>query len=350
MLSALRGKDTVLVYGAGGWGTRVRHLLEAHGIRVHAFLDRQAESLRAASSCPVFEPEAYAASAEADPARSAVVTAVGLRHQSGLAEWLQARGFVHVQHLSGLWNYACWSTRQELFALLPKRRAILEGAERLADRRSRDLYARLLSNHIHRACSVDEEPDGHQYFPDDVPMGRGYGCFVDCGAYTGDTVEALRRQVGKVDTIVAFEPDADSFRDLAATIRSRSGERARAILAYPCGVWSATEMKAFDNPNAPDCRVSEAGAVWSQCVRLDDALMYLAPTCIKMDVEGAEAEAIKGARRILTERRPDLAISVYHRFSDLWEILALLAGIRDDYRFYLRSYEHCNQETVLYAV
>ena len=69
-----------------------------------------------------------------------------------------------------------------------------------------------------------------------------------------------------------------------------------------------------------------------------------------MDIEGAEIEAINGARQIISKHKPDLAISVYHKIEHLWEIPLLLNTLDNNYKFYLRSHEHFNQETILYAV
>ena len=69
-----------------------------------------------------------------------------------------------------------------------------------------------------------------------------------------------------------------------------------------------------------------------------------------MDIEGAEIEAIKGARNTISKHKPDLAISVYHKIEHLWEIPLLIKSLKSNYKFYLRSHEHFNQETVLYAV
>jgi hypothetical protein len=85
-------------------------------------------------------------------------------------------------------------------------------------------------------------------------------------------------------------------------------------------------------------------------VSLDDILPDFIPTFIKMDIEGAEIEAIKGARYTISKFKPDLAIAVYHKIEHLWEVPLLIKSLKNNYKFYLRSYEHFNQETVLYAV
>ncbi len=70
---------------------------------------------------------------------------------------------------------------------------------------------------------------------------------------------------------------------------------------------------------------------------------------IKMDIEGAEMAAIEGAAGTIRRFRPRLAISVYHRFTDLTEIPAALHALVPEYEFTLGHYSMHLEETVLYA-
>lgn len=69
-----------------------------------------------------------------------------------------------------------------------------------------------------------------------------------------------------------------------------------------------------------------------------------------MDVEGAEYKSIIGARKTIKKYRPKLAISVYLKRNDIWEISMLLLTYHSDYRFYLRTYSFTGNDTVLYAI
>jgi hypothetical protein len=82
---------------------------------------------------------------------------------------------------------------------------------------------------------------------------------------------------------------------------------------------------------------------------LDDVLSDFIPTFIKMDIEGAEYEALLGAKKMIQNYRPDLAISVYHSIIDFCRIPLLINGWNLGYKFYLRCHEVSNQEIVLYA-
>ena len=69
-----------------------------------------------------------------------------------------------------------------------------------------------------------------------------------------------------------------------------------------------------------------------------------------MDIEGAEREAIIGARNIIKSQKPKMAVSIYHKKEDIWELPKLLIEINPEYKFYLRHYSFRDAETVLYAI
>ncbi len=70
---------------------------------------------------------------------------------------------------------------------------------------------------------------------------------------------------------------------------------------------------------------------------------------IKLDIEGAEMDALSGAKNIIRNDRPLMAVCVYHRSGDVLEIMNFLHQIVPEYRFWLRHYSCMNWETVLYA-
>jgi hypothetical protein len=69
-----------------------------------------------------------------------------------------------------------------------------------------------------------------------------------------------------------------------------------------------------------------------------------------MDIEGAEVEALNGARNLIARHHPILSICLYHRQSDLWRIPLIIHSMYPGYCFYLRSHEEDGWQTVAYAV
>jgi hypothetical protein len=71
---------------------------------------------------------------------------------------------------------------------------------------------------------------------------------------------------------------------------------------------------------------------------------------IKMDIEGAEMQALRGAEESIRRFRPKMAITVYHSLEDFWEIPKWIAQLGLGYRFYLRHFTIHQEETVLFGV
>ena len=70
---------------------------------------------------------------------------------------------------------------------------------------------------------------------------------------------------------------------------------------------------------------------------------------IKLDVEGAEIQAILGAVKSIKKYSPKLAISLYHNVHDLFRIPQLLQEINDTYTYHLGHHHGALFETILYA-
>jgi hypothetical protein len=70
---------------------------------------------------------------------------------------------------------------------------------------------------------------------------------------------------------------------------------------------------------------------------------------IKMDIEGAELHALKGAEQTIKKFRPKLAITVYHHFQDFWTIPQYIDSLALGYRFEMRHFTIHAEETLIYA-
>ena len=188
-----------------------------------------------------------------------------------------------------------------------------------------------------------------QYFAPPPLSNKGYRNFFDCGAFDGDTIRSLKEIGYEPENIICFEPCEKNFNNLSRYIHSSENLSKRSVL-FPCGVWDRTEQLQFNDTGGAASTISGNGDAIIQCVAIDDAIKGVQPTFIKMDIEGAELKAIRGAEETIRAYQPDLAISVYHSLSHFWEIPALLRQFVPNYRFYLRTYGAAGFETILYAV
>jgi hypothetical protein len=85
-------------------------------------------------------------------------------------------------------------------------------------------------------------------------------------------------------------------------------------------------------------------------VALDDVLPGIVATDLKMDIEGAELDALRGATELIRRRRPRLAICVYHQPEHLWRIPMFVRDLGLSYDFHLRSHGFFGFDVVMYAI
>ena len=127
------------------------------------------------------------------------------------------------------------------------------------------------------------------------------------------------------------------------------------MTVIPKGVWSSVCELRFcslgeNSHSSGSSFVFGEGGETVPVTSLDEALAGQRVTFIKMDIEGSELEALKGAEKTIREQKPKLAICVYHKPEDIWEIPELMLEFNEDYRFYMRHYSLASFDTVLYAI
>jgi len=169
--------------------------------------------------------------------------------------------------------------------------------------------------------------------------------FLDCGGFNGDTTEQFIKLVnGNYDHIYIFEPNKDLCKECVHRFRDVDN-----CTIVPKGTWSSNDKIGFIE-EGEGSRFDGASDNEIDTVKIDSYLDGKRATFIKMDVEGAEYDSLIGAEKTIKKYRPKLAISVYHKRNDIWEIPMLLLGYHSDYRFYLRTYSFTGNDTVLYAL
>ncbi len=159
--------------------------------------------------------------------------------------------------------------------------------------------------------------------------------YLDLGAYRGDTVdELLSYTSGKYSNIIALEPDRRTFRKLCEHIEGMQN-----VFAYQKAVSSFSGNVKFNSAAGRQSSISSVGTD-TETVTVDELCADKDVTYIKMDVEGAEIDAIIGAKNTLAEKKPKLNIALYHKFTDLFEIPLLIKSINPDYKFFIRRHPY----------
>jgi FkbM family methyltransferase len=169
--------------------------------------------------------------------------------------------------------------------------------------------------------------------------------YVDCGAYNGDTYLELSKFIKLGDSYL-FEPDPENYRALTQAIFSSNLQP----MLLPLAVSDKYKILSFNGQEGEGGTISENGSIKIAAAALDDVLINKKIDFIKIDVEGGELDAIAGATTLIKNYRPVLAISLYHRPVDLWEIPDLLQKICVNYSFFIRQHFHNSFESVIYAI
>lgn len=190
----------------------------------------------------------------------------------------------------------------------------------------------------------------NQYFDKDIVEFSDQESFVDVGAYIGDTADKfLAATNNSYEKMHLFELDQEIFLKLQNNVKKYSSDK---IICYPYGLGKENKVVEYysgdSNSSIKDNRIekNKIGEIW----KLDDILKDQKVTFIKMDIEGAETDALIGAQEIIKSQKPKLAICIYHSPEDMLNIPCLIKKMVPDYKIYIRHYTDLMLETVCYAI
>lgn len=159
----------------------------------------------------------------------------------------------------------------------------------------------------------------------------------------------LARRGASFRRVVAIEPDPANHQCLEAYLRSLPEGLRERVTPMQLAVGSRKGQISFDATGTA-ASATGVGGFEVECAPLDEILDDSQPSYIKMDIEGAEADALSGAGRIISAHAPVLAICLYHKQEDLWRLPLLIRSLSDRYRLFLRRYSDDCWEQVCYAV
>lgn len=223
----------------------------------------------------------------------------------------------------------------------------------LEDEKSKDIYEKLLcyriSNDIKMLRDLCEK-NYEQYFP----VGEIYEpvkgeVFIDGGCLDAGTIEGLRKWTNdSYKKVYAFEP-AKEDKIIAQEYIEYRKYRAELIEA---GLHSKKGKLSFTTLSCGSSKITEDGVETIDVVSIDEFMEDKQEkiTLIKMDIEGSELAALEGAINIIGKDKPKLAISIYHKFEDMWIIPLWLHKHFPEYKMFIRHHSYMDTETVLYAV
>ena len=351
-----RCENRLVLFGAGKLGRKVLGCIRSIGLEPLAFSDNNPAKWGSfVDGIPVLSPPDAALRYGASALFLVTIWSLGQFYPESRA-LLQRLGCTNVESTTPLrWKFAdrllpdfCQDLPHKLYEQAAE---VRKAALLWADEASRREYL----NHVKWRALGDQNALGppvneESYFLESLYRIKDDEVFVDCGAYTGDTAEQVIRRNPAFSRIIAIEADPGNFARLTKWIATLETPVASKISALSVAVGAKRGIMHFEASGGEGSRLAKDGKVLVECIPIDDLARGAAPTFIKMDIEGAELDALEGARRSIQRHRPILSICVYHKQNDLWRIPLFIHGIVEDYRLFLRSHDVDGWQLVCYAV
>jgi FkbM family methyltransferase len=342
----------IAVLGSGPEGQRLNGICRTRHIEIAALVDDDPVKLGTTVHGAKVEPS----SRLADLDRSIPVV-IASHRVLGATQRLRALGFTTVLPFAALQILAPEIYKPHMFYdgwlqdLLESQEHYKWLNAELADDRSRQVLDaviryRLTADPVSLAPIIDEGRY-HQglYHPAGLFECGNDEVYIDAGAYDGDSIRWFKERVAdRYDRILAFEPDPKTYARLAQNFAG--DDRIQTINA---GLHRKKAILRFRDDASRGAIFTDDGDTSIEVVSLDELLDGDRASFIKMNIEGAEIDALYGAQATIRRWLPKLAVSVYHRPSDLWRIPRIVREFSPDYDLFLRQHDGGVIETVLYA-
>jgi FkbM family methyltransferase len=347
----------LVLFGAGTLGRKIQRVLEGSRFTVRAFSDNDpAKWGTEIGGLPVLSPQEACARHGLDACFVVSIwRAEGSPHRFPETEAklrsLGARQVAHFCHLAcahpdGLVPHYAMDLPARVRSA---RDQVLGALELFPEPRSREIFLRHALWRLTLDFNLLPATDPEEiYFPEGLFRCGDGETLVDAGAFDGDTCQRMLEVWGpRARRIHAFEPDPASAGRFRAWLE-RTPHRDR-ITFHPVALGDRAGTVAFQGTGTLNATPSASGGTQVPCLRLDELLRDDPPDYIKMDIEGAEPEALRGAEGLI-RRGPRLAICLYHRQDHLWTVPNLLQAWMPGHTFHLRYHGTDAWELVLYSV
>ena len=216
----------------------------------------------------------------------------------------------------------------------------------LADEKSKEVFEKVINFKITFDYDFMEgftNKHSEQYFDKELIPDIKNIVFLDGGGYVGDTATEVIKNFPDFKKIYLIEPIEQNIR-----IAKRELGHYENIEFLACGVSNKKATLHFNEEKS----FSSIYGKGTLSVEVDtiDNLVKEKVDFIKLDIEGAEQDAIDGARETIKRDKPILAICIYHKAEDWYKIPQKVLNIDSEYKIYLRHYMEGIFETVMYFI
>lgn len=351
----------VCLYGAGSAGIAFLYYLRRINVEPVCFADMN--SKRWGTRCEgveVIDPKLIANRVGKDALVVVTINTDGKRYCKSFAEELRRSGhsgvhkMLHELGLKNVIDYTFFRRCHELFQgdsynmpscsdIYSMERHIddiQEVYEHLEDDLSRDVFSKILKFRlIDDSIMVPTMVQDRQYFEYGFYPKRNDEVFIDCGAFDGISAKTfLKENKNLFDGYYGFEPDPVNYQALEAYVTSLPNDIGSKMKIYKHAAYDFNGEVQLYQLSGPGSFVADIGKTKITTVKIDDVLQGEKATYIKMNIEGSELPALRGARKTIVNNHPKLAIAGYHKTWDLWEVPLQILKTDSTYKLYLRSY------------
>lgn len=337
----------IYLFGCGGIGVLVLDALRRNGIEPFAFSSNDTNLINMTiRGLKVVSFENMIA----DSSKFIIISTLTSKYIEEMADQLHQNGVYDYHYSFGIPLYDRWATDISTFS---KHYSELDFTLNLLnDDLSKKVFCASINAKINGSIINDRELlSDNPIFLDNILSFNENEVYFDIGAYTGDNALRFLSRVRNAK-IFSFEPDPFNY---SKCLENTNNDPRITIFPYGCGEFS--EKLSFVLREAPNTSLLSQAQTRDQnekilecnIVRLDDYIEHF-PTFISMDIEGGELSALKGAKKIIAELKPKLAVALYHNAADFWEIPRYLLNLRPDYEFYVRTSHFGGESCVGYFI
>jgi len=333
----------LILFGAGNAGQIALKELCQRDIGVAAFCDNDKSKWGTeVAGIPCCSPE------ELGRFKNPFVLVAPIAYYTEIANQLQSLGVAHVFADA----ISVFSNRHELQKIYDTY---------LSDDRSKHVFSALLLAKLYGsyAYSTEVYEDCFYYAPASFKFLNPFDVIVDCGAFVGDTIQEIieRRNGNGFTRIHAFEPGERQYKALTARVARLKEEWALAddqIQCVKAGLGVETQKAYLNIVDPRQLNISEISSDETEnpidIISLDE---YFAEkddkvSFIKADIEGSEMYMLQGAKNVIQKYKPNIALSLYHKWEDFFVIPQYIKSLVPEYKFYIRHHGHLLSETVGY--
>ena len=232
---------------------------------------------------------------------------------------------------------------------------ILQAFSVFNDRQSQQLYLKLLQKRMQEAVVYVELWEADRYYPPEIRSRfKEQEVFLDAGCYSGDAIESFREVTKeRFRGIYAFELDAAN----AERAKQYDFMQDRRVHLFAMGIGREnTQLRYMQTGTSASGlgRTSRHAALANAAVKSIDSMIVQGEleerfTFVKLNINGSEADALYGMKRMLQRDKPKLAVCCTNRFADLWQLPLLLRELVPEYQLTLHHHGDKLEGTVLYA-